>query len=470
MQTQAYFENIQEHIIKELNSAKSSVIIAVAWFTDDILFDIICKLADKKIKIELLLIDDEINKSSGINYDLLQQKGGKVWMIGSVGGNNNIMHNKFCVIDQATVINGSYNWTRKAKSNHESITIIKDNPSLALDFLTEFQQIIEKHFGKNAESIILDYGRICVRLETLKNVILLEDSDDINNQLGKLKNSIKQTIADSNTDTIAEIIKNTERKNYGEAVRLINEFVNKFKQLIIYVDTEIAALKLELRSLELQLSSLEDEKAEIEKTLHDFEIRHNHELGEIILKILLHFKNKLKEEAEKDNSKEQEYKEAEKEFDDFNDNYSYLKDEKITELKEEEKADIKNLYRKATKLCHPDKVSEEQKEEAEELFKELNNAYKQNDLKKVKDILTNLEKGIFLNKSDTVNEKAKLLVLVQQLRIKRDQKEEELNMLKGSETYKTIATIEDWDEYFNTTKEKLNNQLMELEKAIVQTL
>ena len=58
MQTQAYFENIQEHIIAELNSAKSSVIIAVAWFTDNVLFDTLCKLADKGIKIELLLMND----------------------------------------------------------------------------------------------------------------------------------------------------------------------------------------------------------------------------------------------------------------------------------------------------------------------------------------------------------------------------------------------------------------------------
>jgi len=135
MQTQAYFENIQEHIITELKAAKSSVIIAVAWFTDNVLFDILCKLADKGIKIELLLMNDEINKSSGINYDMLQQKGGKVWMISNADGSNNIMHNKFCVIDQSTVINGSYNWTRKAKSNHESVTVIKENPSLALDFI-----------------------------------------------------------------------------------------------------------------------------------------------------------------------------------------------------------------------------------------------------------------------------------------------------------------------------------------------
>ena len=178
--------------------------------------------------------------------------------------------------------------------------------------------------------------------------------------------------------------------------------------------------------------------------------------------------NKAKASTVQESPKNEETEqEPEKDYDEFNNNYASLKYEKINELNEEDKKDIKNLFRKASKLCHPDKVSEEQQEEAERIFKELNNAYKQNDLKKVKDILTNLEKGIFLSKSDTVNEKAKLLVMVNQLRLKRDLMEEELNMLKASETYKTLATIDDWDEYFKTTKEKLSEQLKELEMVNV---
>ena len=474
MQTQAYFENIQQEILKELEKAQQSIYIAVAWFTDNRLFDMLLSKAASGIPVELILMNDEINNNCGIDFNLLANKGGKVWKIGSGEANDTLMHNKFCVIDSDTVINGSYNWTRKAKQNHESITVITENAELAVQFIAEFHSIKEKYFGysdgatsSHPDSIILDYGKICIRLETLKNAILLEDKEDIAAQLKKIKAIVKPANKESNATLIHDILLFAEKRQYGDAVRCINEFTTKFKSLTVYVDTELAALKLELRGLELQLSSLEDEKAEIEKTLHDFEIRHNRELGEIILKILFHLKKKLKEEAANDKSKEQEYKEAEKDYDEFNNNYASLKDEKINELIEEDKKDIKNLFRKASKLCHPDKVSEEQQEEAERIFKELNNAYKQNDLKKVKDILTNLEKGIFLSKSDTVNEKAKLLVMVNQLRLKRDLMEEELNMLKASETYKTIATIDDWDEYFKTTKEKLSEQLKELETVNV---
>jgi len=93
MKTQAYFENIQEQIITELDSARNSVIIAVAWFTDEKLFETLCDLADKGIKVELLMVNDKINQTSGIHYNILQDKGGKVWMIGSIDNRDNIIHN-----------------------------------------------------------------------------------------------------------------------------------------------------------------------------------------------------------------------------------------------------------------------------------------------------------------------------------------------------------------------------------------
>ena len=65
MITQAYFEDIQHHIKYELEKAKNSIYIAVAWFTDNELFDILCQKADKGVSVELMLMDDEINNGFG---------------------------------------------------------------------------------------------------------------------------------------------------------------------------------------------------------------------------------------------------------------------------------------------------------------------------------------------------------------------------------------------------------------------
>ncbi|MBK7560888.1 MAG: DnaJ domain-containing protein [Chitinophagaceae bacterium] len=118
-------------------------------------------------------------------------------------------------------------------------------------------------------------------------------------------------------------------------------------------------------------------KAELEKLIHDFGVRHNNELGELILKILRFRKSKAKGTSQET--------EAEKDFNDYSKEYEISKDAKINELNEDEQKELKQKYRKASKLCHPDVVSEEQKELADKLFAELNAAYASNDLKRVRD-------------------------------------------------------------------------------------
>ena len=254
MITQAYFEDIQHHIKKELNKARSSIYIAVAWFTDSELFKILCLKAQEGVSVKLMLIDDEINNGSGIDYSKLSaisyqqsakadkmstNKGeenvshsgknvkhwkgtGKVWMIITAGENGNLMHNKFCDIDGETVINGSYNWINRAKQNYESITVIYEATELARQFITEFSAIKEKYLGADVESVVIDYGKICMRLETLKNVILLEDKEDIEFQLRKLRQSLK--MSDGMADKMPEIDgTKLEFRSSKDETRTLNE-------------------------------------------------------------------------------------------------------------------------------------------------------------------------------------------------------------------------------------------------------
>ena len=464
MQTQAYFEEIQKHILHEIEKAISSIQIAVAWFTDMKLFSALCNKAKSGVPVELMLMNDEINNTCGINYDLLTNSGGKVWKITNSGGHDSLMHNKFCVLDNNTVINGSYNWTRKARQNHESITIISDNNELALQFSDEFRSIKEKYFGKNAESLVVNYSIICSRLKSLHDSIRTGDKEDIEYLSGKLKKHIK-SFNDANLSNIYQIIEHLEKYRFAEAVNEISSFIDRYTTLVVYIDPEIAALRLELRVLELQISSLDDEKVELEKLLHEFEVRHNQELGDILIKILRLRLEKLKFESEQNTNKEKEYIDAEEDFTNYNNSYNTLKQEKIIELNEEQKNELKNMYRKASKLCHPDVVGDKFKKDAEEIFKELNKAYNKNDLEKVKQILNNLEKGIFKQGSETISEKQELLWKVANLRNLRDALENEVQKIKSHPTHLQLIKIEDWDEYFAGIKKELVTELNHLESA-----
>ena len=127
-------------------------------------------------------------------------------------------------------------------------------------------------------------------------------------------------------------------------------------------------------------------------------------------------------------------------------------------------AGLKEKYRKASKLCHPDVVDEDQKEAAHKIFMELNSAYEKNDLKRVTEILESLQQGkAFTSKADTANEKLTLQAELERLHKRLQQLNEAITAIKTSDTYEKIINIKDWDEYFAQTKQQLQEQLKSIE-------
>ncbi len=466
MKSQAYFDKIHKHIETNLKTSKTSIRIAVAWFTDTRLFNILCEKADEGVHVELLMANHEINHDSNIKYRDLINKGGQLFWIGKEGAYAPLMHNKFCIIDNTILIFGSYNWTQKAKSNHESITVIEEDYNLILDFNQEFDKIKDKYYNPNAE---IDWIKIVIRLETLLNVIKLEDLEDINYQIDKTKSLIPKNHSDKKIESLSIILNHCAKKEFSQAVVLIQNFTGEFKKISIYNDPEIPALQLEIRSLEYQISSLSDEKIDIEKNIRSFELKYNEELGGLITKIL-HYKKvvaeKIAKESREDKQKQQEYEEAKFDYEDFSKSYNdKLKEPKPLLLDEEKQNELKKNYRKATKLCHPDKVTDDQKELATKIFTDLKNAYDNNNLEKVNQILKDLEKGIFKSQGKTIDKKDKLKIIRENLIRKRQELEEMLLAIKNTDAFNKISTIENWDNYFEIAKEEFNKILKELESV-----
>jgi hypothetical protein len=297
----------------------------------------------------------------------------------------------------------------------------------------------------------VELSKIIKRLELIKSLISLEEEDEIDTQIIKLEQSAL-------SNELQNIIVCLKEKLYSKAAVAIEKFINNHNSISVYRDPEIDGLKLEAKSLEARLNRLSDEKADLEKLIHEFGVRHSRELGELILKIL-----KFRKTEAKGTPKETE---TEDDYKNYSEEFEISKNEKIADLTEEELIEIKKKYRKASKLCHPDVVSEDQKELADKLFAELNAAYERNDLGKVREILENLEKGnFFVNKSDAINEKQLMKAEIEKLKIKVMELTAQLQLIKESDAYKTITGIEDWDEYFVNTKEKLSEQIQELENG-----
>jgi phosphatidylserine/phosphatidylglycerophosphate/cardiolipin synthase-like enzyme len=268
MKSQAYFDKIHKQIEIRLQEANSTIRLAVAWFTDPYLFNLICKKASEGIEVELIIANHEINQESHINFSELKRNGGNLYWIGTGYKYEALMHNKFCIIDNRVLITGSYNWTKKAKSNHESITVIEEDDNLILDFNQEFDKIINKYFNK--ENTVINWSNVIIRLETLLNVIHLEDEDDIFYQSDKIKALLPKKTEDEKIIKIHSILNLCKRKEFTKAVNEIQEYTRIYKQITIYKDPFIPALQLEIRGLEFQVTSLEDEKTDLEKLISTY--------------------------------------------------------------------------------------------------------------------------------------------------------------------------------------------------------
>jgi len=143
------FNNIQNEILNRIESSEFSIKIAVTWFTNKDLFQsLISKLNSSCFNADLIVLNDRINnKQEGCDFQKFIDTGGNFYF-SSV---DNMVHHKFCIIDDKIVITGSYNWTYYAENrNWENIYIIEE-PKAVEGYINEFKKLTESH--KKVDSI-----------------------------------------------------------------------------------------------------------------------------------------------------------------------------------------------------------------------------------------------------------------------------------------------------------------------------
>jgi phosphatidylserine/phosphatidylglycerophosphate/cardiolipin synthase-like enzyme len=136
----AHFKNIRTELLKEISLSQKTLKIAMAWFTNNELFDALIAKCKDKVRVELIIINDSINiKKFGLDFNQFIKEGGILYF----GDIDSLMHHKFCIIDNHVLINGSYNWTYWAESrNNENITVINNEPNILDEFTEEFKKLV----------------------------------------------------------------------------------------------------------------------------------------------------------------------------------------------------------------------------------------------------------------------------------------------------------------------------------------
>ncbi|MGG1215862.1 phospholipase D-like domain-containing protein [Priestia endophytica] len=135
------FDEIKDEIIQGIRNAKYTIWVAVAWFTDRDIFKELLLRKNDGVHIRIITSDEKSNRylidELEQNFDVV-----KVKMRGDYLSNR--MHDKFCIVDLEFVIHGSYNWSKNARNNDETLATALDR-DLVKKFADEFQRLYIEH-------------------------------------------------------------------------------------------------------------------------------------------------------------------------------------------------------------------------------------------------------------------------------------------------------------------------------------
>jgi len=135
------FTEIQETIIQGIRDAKYLIWVAVAWFSNDVVLSELLEKKKQGLNIRLIISDEPSNQrlipeiEKAFDFVIIPHRGWNEY---------NRMHDKFCIIDMEYVMHGSYNWTKTANFNDETLATALDS-----DFVKKFADEFMRMYLEN---------------------------------------------------------------------------------------------------------------------------------------------------------------------------------------------------------------------------------------------------------------------------------------------------------------------------------
>lgn len=123
-------------IIRTVDSAHSKIYCAIYIFTLDTIADALVRAGQRGVDVKLV-IESQQAQNIGAEYPKLKLAGVNV----KLDSNPALMHHKFCIVDDAIVITGSYNWSDQATNKNNENLLILHNQKLATKYNEEFSYL-----------------------------------------------------------------------------------------------------------------------------------------------------------------------------------------------------------------------------------------------------------------------------------------------------------------------------------------
>ncbi len=137
----------------------------------------------------------------------------------------------------------------------------------------------------------------------------------------------------------------------------------------------------------------------------------------------------------------------------------------VQHLSDDDKAELKQIYKQGTFKCHPDRLADELQAQGTEKFKQLQAAYSQQDLARVRQILTELNDGDWVLGSATISDKTMLNRRINDMRAMITTLKAEIAAILTDETWCLIESLatdgNSWDDYFSSLRSEMEKQLVD---------
>ena len=316
------------------------------------------------------------------------------------------------------------------------------------------------------------------RLEIVRAAMALEDESLLALQLPALQAALTQMDAATSAHAaLAEIIRLLQGRHYPEAVARIGAFLSAQTALVGYLDEQQTALRFELAGLEREITAQTLERDEMLEKMERFNrafltqcgapLQEIFRLREAIARLEL---EKLRRAAEEDEALYQALAEAQAarqafEEDKEKSEAAQAAEPPAAELDADEEARLKKAYRRASQLCHPDRVAAEF--QAQALFKTLGQAYKRRDVAEVERIWAQWQRGVFTAASEALTDRDALQARIHELRASIDALNAEIAAIAVDDTWALLQGFADeaaLQEYLDEQRELLLAELAVLQE------
>ena len=125
-----------EAIVKEINSAKSEILVQAYSFTSKPIAKALVDAHKRGIKIEVVL-DKSQRREKYTSADFVVHAGIPTY----IDDKHAIAHNKIMILDRTTLITGSFNFTKAAEEkNAENLLVVKGNKPLVERYIRNFEE------------------------------------------------------------------------------------------------------------------------------------------------------------------------------------------------------------------------------------------------------------------------------------------------------------------------------------------